>query len=116
MKKTVKIINILMIILILFAILSNNIFAAVNIDNIKDNVSMSGETEITNIASYIYSIITTIGIVLSVVVLAILGFKYMLGSAGERAEYKKTMLPYLIGAVLVFSASTIANVIYQLAK
>ncbi len=116
MKKTIKIINIIFIVLILFTILSSDIFAAVNIDNIKDNVSMSGENEITSITSYIYSIITTTGIVLSVVILAILGIKYMLGSASERADYKKTMIPYLIGAVLVFSASTIANVIYLLAK
>ncbi|MEI3401230.1 MAG: hypothetical protein V8R51_02250 [Clostridia bacterium] len=44
----------------------------------------------------------TVGIVLSVVILIILGIKYMMGSAEEKAEYKKTMIPYLIGAVSVF--------------
>lgn len=116
MRKIMKIMNTIFVVAILFTIFSNNIFAAVNVDNIKGNVNMSGENEITSIASYIYSTITTIGIVLSVVILAILGIKYMLGCASERADYKKTMMPYLIGAVLVFSASTIANVIYQLAK
>ena len=39
----------------------------------------------------------------------------MMGSASEKAEYKKTMIPYLVGAILIFAASTIANVVYQFA-
>lgn len=116
MKKTTRVLKIIFIMLVII-IAYNTCIMAVNINNINNrDTSVHGETEITNIASYIYSTITTIGIVLSVVILAILGIKYMLGSASERADYKKTMMPYLIGAVLVFSASTIANVIYQLAK
>ena len=47
---------------------------------------------------------------------AILGVKYMMGSAEERAEYKKSMLPYLIGAILLFGASAIANMVVSLVK
>ena len=39
----------------------------------------------------------------------------MLGSLEEKAEYKKTMMPYIIGAVLVFAASAIAGIIYSFA-
>ena len=39
----------------------------------------------------------------------------MMGSASEKAEYKKTMIPYLVGAVLIFGASAIAKVVVQLA-
>lgn len=59
------------------------------------------------------SILTSIGIVISVVVLAVLGVKYMLGSVEERADYKKSLMPYFIGAMFVFGASTIANIIYK---
>ena len=31
----------------------------------------------------------------------------------EKAEYKKTMLPYLIGAVLVFATSNLIAIIYK---
>ena len=37
----------------------------------------------------------------------------MMGSAEEKAEYKKTLMPYVIGAALVFAASTIAGVLYS---
>ena len=40
----------------------------------------------------------------------------MMGSAEEKAEYKKTMLPYLIGAVIVFAASILVKWVYDLAK
>ena len=39
----------------------------------------------------------------------------MMGSAEEKAEYKKSLMPYVIGAGLVFSASAIAQIIYDLA-
>ena len=63
----------------------------------------------------IITVLTVIGTVISVIVLIILGLKYMMGSVEERAEYKKTMMPYVIGAALVFAASTIAGMIYSFA-
>ena len=61
-------------------------------------------------------ILQTVGIVVAVVVLMVLGIKYMMGSAEEKAEYKKTMIPYVVGAILIFGATTIANMVYQFAN
>ena len=44
----------------------------------------------------------------------LIGIKYMLGSVEEKAEYKKTMIPYIIGCIFIFSISTIVSVIYSL--
>lgn len=43
----------------------------------------------------------------------ILGIKYMMGSIEERASYKKSMLPYFIGAILLFGAVNITAVLYD---
>ena len=40
----------------------------------------------------------------------------MMGSAEEKAEYKKTMIPYVVGAILLFAATTIANAVYNFAN
>lgn len=72
-------------------------------------------SNLTTVGEKILGIGTTIGSVVSVFVLVMLGVKYMMGSTDEKAEYKKSMLPYVIGAVLVFAASSIASVIYNLA-
>lgn len=60
-------------------------------------------------------IIQTVGIVGSVIILMVAGIKYMTGSVEEKADYKKALLPYVVGAILLFSATTIANMIYQVA-
>ena len=71
---------------------------------------------ITNVGANIVSIITTIGIIVALIVLLILGIKYMMGSASEKAEYKKTMIPYLVGAVLIFGASAIAKAVIAMTE
>ena len=37
----------------------------------------------------------------------------MLGSVEEKAEYKKSLMPYIIGCIFVFAASTIATDFYN---
>jgi len=61
----------------------------------------------------IIGVIQVIGSVVSVIVLAILGIKYMVGSVEERAEYKKTMLPYLVGAIMLFASANLVQMIYE---
>lgn len=73
-------------------------------------------TEIKDLGNKVIGILQTLGIVLSVIILIVLGIKYMMGSAEEKAEYKKTMIPYLIGAAFIFLAPTIANVVYNFLK
>ncbi len=67
-------------------------------------------------AETILGVIQVVGIVVSVVMLMIIGIKYMMGSLEERAEYKETLKPYIIGAFLIFSGTTIPQIIYQIAK
>ncbi len=71
---------------------------------------------ITQKAGNIVGIIVTVGVVASALTLLILGIKYMLGSVSEKAEYKKSMLPYIIGAFLLFSASIIVNIIASIVQ
>ena len=59
----------------------------------------------------VLGLIQTVGTFVAVAVLMILGIKYMLGSIEERASYKKSMLPYLIGAILLFGAVNITAAI-----
>ena len=59
----------------------------------------------------IIEVIRVIGIIVTVISLMLLGIKYMTGSVEEKADYKKTMIPYLIGVVIFFSLSTILTTI-----
>ncbi len=65
-------------------------------------------------AESILGIISTAGIVLSVVILIMIGIKYMLGSVEERAEYKKELKPYLIGCFILFTGSLVPQIIFNI--
>lgn len=69
---------------------------------------------ITSKANPIIGAIVTVGVVVSVITMCILGIKYMVGSVEERAEYKKSMIPYLVGAVLLFAGSVVVSIIANL--
>lgn len=73
-----------------------------------------GEDEIVKKANAIIGVIKTVGIILSVLILVILGIKFMIGSIEEKAEYKKTMIPYLIGAIMVFAIPQLVQLIYDI--
>lgn len=56
----------------------------------------------------------TVGIVVAVITIAVLGIKYMAAGINERAEYKKTMIPYLVGAVLVVAITQLLSVLIEI--
>lgn len=67
-----------------------------------------------NLGNKIIGIVQAIGSIVSVLALIIIGIKYMLGSTEEKAEYKSSMLPYLIGVFFLFFASNIVSIIYNI--
>lgn len=112
-KKTMKIISVLAIIVCIVMAVTP-VFALTPVE-LKNQIDTTNTDGIGAFGGKLMGVIQTVGVVIAVVVLMVLGIKYMMGSAEEKAEYKKTMMPYVIGAVLIFAASTIANVIYNFA-
>lgn len=78
--------------------------------------STSNAEELGKIGNTIIGFIQGIGSIASVAVLGILGIKYMIGSAEERAEYKKSLRPYIIGAVMVFAITNLLGILAPIAK
>ena len=116
-KKMAKIVNALFIALMIVSVTSSVFATSISPTDINGTgASDTGVQEIKNVGNSIVNILQTVGIVISVVILIVLGIKYMMGSAEEKAEYKKTMIPYLVGAILIFAASILANVVYQFAS
>ena len=65
---------------------------------------VTGADRLLNIGNTIIGFIRTVGSIASVIVLAVIGIKYMMGSVEEKAEYKQTLLAYLISCAVVFGA------------
>ena len=112
-KKTIKILLVMIMLIVAFTVTVNAATSG------KDPTGYTGGgasvDRIEGLGNKIIQIVSVIGSIASVIVLVVLGIKYMMGSAEEKAEYKKTLLPYIIGAALVFAASAIAGIVFNFA-
>lgn len=112
-SKVTKIITALVMIATI-ALACNMVFASasVNIDVPKQvSVEMGGfGTTVSNILG----VVTYVCYAAAVVMLLYLGIKYITASPEGKAEIKKSAIIYVIGAVLVFAAGTVLNIIKSL--
>ena len=106
-----KIIKVIILILMTICLFSTSTYA-IKLDELQGSGAETGN--IQDIGNKLVSYISVIGSIVSVIALIALGIKFMLGSIEEKAEYKKTLMPYVIGAVFVFAASSIAGIIYNM--
>lgn len=67
-------------------------------------------------AKIITTVIRSVGIVLSVIILMIIGIKEMTASVEEKSMLKKAMPGYILGAIMVFAITVIPTVLYEIAN
>ena len=70
------------------------------------NISLD-EGTLKDEASGIFKIFVIIGIIFSVIVGGILGIKFMMASAEDKAPIKEALIPYIVGCVVVYGAFAI---------
>lgn len=114
MKKTMKVLTILLVTIMLISV-SFCVFAD-EIDPSSLTATYGDSSGLTNKAGQIMGMIRNVSIVAAVIIIMVLGVKFMLGSVEEKAEYKKSFMPLIIGIILVVSATTIASFIFNMAK
>ena len=78
--------------------------------------SAQGADRVLEIGNDVVGVIQLVGSFISVGVLVVLGIKYMMGSVEERAEYKKAMLPYFIGAIMLFAITNILSIVMSIVQ
>lgn len=55
-------------------------------------------------------------ITLAVIILLVIGAKYTISAPGDRADIKKHAVAYVIGAIILFGASGILQIILEISK
>lgn len=116
MKKVlIKLISILLIVVCILSI-TNGVDATSKIikDNFNGNTTAEGTTAVKQILSGVLSVVRTVGAVIAVVMLMTIGAKYIVASAGDRADIKKYAINYVIGAIILLGATGILSVIQKL--
>lgn len=122
--KKLKIFFVIALILMLIISITNITYASEWLSDPRENPESfspgsggaAGATKVQDIGNRIIGIFQLIGTLASVIVLIVIGIKYMAGSIEERAEYKKTMMPYVIGALLVFGITNILGILSNITE
>lgn len=112
-KKLVKI-SVIILNIILILSLFSNVFAATSVvKSFSGNVDKAGDGKdaIVTILSSVLGVTRTIGVAIAVIILIVIACKYIIASAGDRADIKKYAINYIIGALVLFGASGIASLI-----
>ena len=118
--KTFKTVVSVILIVVMILCVTNTCFAAVskiNPDEYGPSTSPMNQSDLNaavNKAKPIVDAITGIGIIVSIISMMILGIRYMIGSVEQKAEYKKTMMPMIIGIVFIFSICSILKLFYPM--
>ena len=81
------------------------------IDAGKDGSGQIDKGSLQNASSSIYNILLICGMIVAVLIGAILGIKFMIGSVEEKAEIKAALVPFIIGCVVVFGAFGIWKIV-----
>jgi len=109
-KKANRIFIILISITILFS--TNYVFALDNPGAFDPRNQTTEDTPgIIAKAGPVLGLIRNAGIIVAVVALTIIGVKYMFCSVSEKADYKKSMIPYVVGCFFLMGVSMLLMII-----
>lgn len=113
MKKKNKISIILIILLITILAFSNIAFASIT-EKIHP-LDPSNQT-IKNAMNIIIGVFQVAAAGVGVIMLTVLGIKYVASSPNEKAEIKKHATVYIVGACMAFGASGLVTILQQFVK
>lgn len=106
---------IILIIIFLNLLVISKTTLATTPDEITRKMTVGGSEihQFEGAGNIILGALKVVGTICSVGMLMVIGIKYMMGSIEEKAEYKKTIWIYILGAVLVFGISTLGQKLYE---
>ena len=124
-NNVIRLITIIMLVVMIVAAISGEIYVKANtgIDDItpkklRDEAEDGTQTseKILKVIQAILVVTQVIGIGVAVIMLIVLAIKYISASPGDKAEIKKHMVVYVVGAVLLFGAAGILEIIKRFAE
>lgn len=102
------------LIIFILMICSTHIVQATTISNIiqgADGFITNGSSsdmiagdKIKNLSDIIYNVLLILGTVIAVIVGSVLGIQFTTGSVEQKAKVKDSLIPFVIGCVVIFGA------------
>lgn len=116
MKKVTKILTIVLLVAMI-VMSASNVFAGSVINEIEGSAANHQNDSMGDLPQTVGKVIAYIrnaSILIGVVIIIILGIKYMLGSVEEKAGYQKSFVPLIVGIIVVMAATSIASFLFSI--
>lgn len=113
-----KLICIILVLIFLCCIITSSVHARFATETEFDEGAELGEEvddAVNNTAITAITIARVVGATIAIVMLFAIAIKYMVSSAGDRADIKKHAVAYIVGAVILFGAVGILGAIQGIA-
>ena len=112
-RKIICVSVLIMIISLSISVNLKNAYAADTVDDVMNgakgflekgqDVVIKGE-KLQTTSNFIFNLLLAIAIVVAVILGMILGIQFMMAGIDEKAKIKETLIPYVVGCVVVFGA------------
>ena len=126
MSKVMKMLAILVMATLIVATVSTSVFATdgtkansdtYDVNQFAGKGADAGTTGAAqNIIGAIISVIQIIGTGVAIIMLVVLAIKYISAAPGDKAEIKKHAVVYVVGAVVLFAAAGILQIVKTFAQ
>lgn len=80
----------------------------------QGNSTVIDENDLVQMSNMLYNAFLIIGIIIAVIFGLVIAIKFMTGSVEEKADVKKTLVPYIAGCVVIFGAFTIWKLVVDI--
>lgn len=121
-KKTLRKVVVIFMVLIQLIIISNSVLGATttqadtitSLDGNIDTNSKAART-IIGVSKTLLELLQLIGIAVGLIMLVIIGIRFILKSDKEKPDFKNVAMNYIFGAICIFGATTILTFIQKIA-
>lgn len=118
MRKIIKKFMIVLILLICIITIISSVNAfAVSIETFNEDKEI-GEVQnaIDKMGSTAITIIRIASVAIAIVMLLVIGMRYMVSAPGDRADIKKHLIAYVVGAFILFGVNGILTIILKFSE
>lgn len=120
-RKSVKVLLILLISIFVISVMQNLVFAVSTTDAITAMGNMEGADiedgtgKLGNIINAVIGLIQVAGTGISMIMVTMLGIKYLLAAPSDKADVKKQIVPLVVGAIILFAAVNLVSIVATIA-
>ncbi len=105
MNKAFRILSLVLILVVCFSV------PALAVDPSQFSGNTQGASGLNNLGNTIIGVLQVVATIVAIAVLLFVGIKFLLASPSEKANIKGMLIPYLIGAILIFATVPILQII-----